>query len=123
MVACLNFTDASTKDVYVPDTVFAPLRKELSVLAAKENEEVEDLLVEVAGVAAAYNMVSRFLVSLDVAGKMEKIIKVEDITEVRPSALYIGPLISLHSIRSPSHRPPSPSALSPTFHSTLITAS
>ena len=125
MVACLAFTDASTKDVYVPDSIFASLKKELGVLAAKENEEVEVLLVEMAGVVATYNMVSRFLVSLDVAGKMERHVPLvlEEVTEVRPSTLYIHPLISVHSIRSQSHPPPSPSTLSSTYHRIPITAS
>ena len=125
MVACLAFTDASTKDVYVPNSIFASLKKELGVLAAKENEEVEVLLVEVAGVVATYNMVSRFLVSLDVAGKMDRYdpLVFEEITEVRPSTLYIHPLMPVYSIRSQSHPPPSPSTLSSTCHPIPITAS
>lgn len=64
--AALEFADASTKNVKVPDQIFEELKTELKALG---NEE--DLVVEAAAVVATYNMVSRFLISLDVAGKSE----------------------------------------------------
>ncbi len=50
----LALTDAMTRDIEVPDAVFAPLR-----------ERYDDTqLVELAATVGAYNMVSRFLVAL-----------------------------------------------------------
>jgi hypothetical protein len=71
--AALCFADASTKHVQVPDSLTTDLLRELTALAetfkdGKKKEDTEDLLVECAAVTASYNMVSRFLVSLDVAG-------------------------------------------------------
>lgn len=52
----LALTDAMTRDIEVPDAVFAPLR-----------ERYDDTqLVELAATVGAYNMVSRFLVALRV---------------------------------------------------------
>ncbi len=50
----LALTDAMTRDIEVPDAIFAPLR-----------ERYDDTqLVELAATVGAYNMVSRFLVAL-----------------------------------------------------------
>ena len=54
--AVLRFTDASTRDVAVPDAVVAALREHL------DDRQVVELAVLVGG----YGMVSRFLVALDV---------------------------------------------------------
>lgn len=71
--AALAFADASTKDIKVSDTVFEALSDELESLVDENNEEtVQDLAVEAAAVVSTYNMVSRFLVSLDVAGKSDE---------------------------------------------------
>lgn len=52
----------------------------------KEDESVQDLAVEAAAVVSTYNMVSRFLVSLDVAGKSDEPVPwPADHKEVRPS--------------------------------------
>lgn len=52
----LALTDAMTRDIEVPDAVFAPLR-----------DRYDDAqLVELAATVGAYNMVSRFLVALRV---------------------------------------------------------
>jgi hypothetical protein len=74
--AALAFTDASTIEVQVPDPVFDALRGELENLVreGKANTTVDDLLVECAAVVSTYNMVSRFLVSLDVAGTSNDIV-------------------------------------------------
>lgn len=88
--AALAFADASTKDIRVPDVVFEALKKELNPLAGGNEDTTEDLLVEVAAVVASYNMVSRFLVSLDVAGKSDQAVPVPvDVQEVH---FYIAPL-------------------------------
>ncbi|WP_447918782.1 carboxymuconolactone decarboxylase family protein [Achromobacter aegrifaciens] len=52
----LALTDAMTRDIEVPDAVFAPLRARYD----------DTQLVELAATVAAYNMVSRFLVALHV---------------------------------------------------------
>jgi len=69
--SALAFADSSTKDIKVSPEVTLALKKELSSLASGEESKTEDLLVEAAAVVATYNMVSRFLVSLDVAGFSE----------------------------------------------------
>jgi len=59
----------------VPDSIFDNLSEELQKIVADEKctvEKVQDLLVETAAVVSTYNMVSRFLVSLDVAGKSDE---------------------------------------------------
>lgn len=54
--AVLAYVDASTRAVTVPDSIFEELQKHFS----------DSEIVEVTGVIASYNMVSRFLVALDV---------------------------------------------------------
>lgn len=75
--AVLVFADLSTRAVNIPDWVMEDLKKELKIWVKKEmmceedvdvEEKMNDLLVEIALVTATYNMVSRFLVSVDVAG-------------------------------------------------------
>lgn len=53
----LALTDAMTRDIVVPDAVFERLRRRFDARA----------LVEVVATVAAYNMVSRFLVALNIA--------------------------------------------------------
>jgi 4-carboxymuconolactone decarboxylase len=52
----IAFTDAMTRDIHVPDELFDTLRADFT----------EAELVELTATVAAYNMVSRFLVALDV---------------------------------------------------------
>lgn len=71
--SALLFADASTREIKVSKAVTDALTKDLEAWAREEDssnveERVQDLLVEAAAVVASYNMVSRFLVSLDVAG-------------------------------------------------------
>jgi AhpD family alkylhydroperoxidase len=54
--AVLAFTDASTRDVVVPDDVFAAVREHLD----------DRQVVELAALVGGYAMVSRFLVALEV---------------------------------------------------------
>jgi hypothetical protein len=73
--AALAFADASTKDIRVPDSIFDNLSKEFQQSVADGMDavqNVQDLLVETAAVVSTYNMVSRLLVSLDVAGKADE---------------------------------------------------
>ncbi|KAJ7593295.1 beta-ketoadipate enol-lactone hydrolase [Mycena floridula] len=70
----LVFADASTKDVKVNNKDTLALKEELALLAKGDEQEAQDLLVEAAAVVASYNMVSRFLVSLDVAGMSDELV-------------------------------------------------
>jgi AhpD family alkylhydroperoxidase len=54
--AVLAYTDAMTRDVHVPDAVFAPLRQHFN---ARE-------ITELTATIAAYNLVSRFLEALEI---------------------------------------------------------
>jgi alkylhydroperoxidase family enzyme len=62
--AVLCYSDAMTKNVAVPDDVFASLQ----TAGFSERE-----IVEITLTCAAYNMVSRFLVALDIGEANEKI--------------------------------------------------
>ena len=52
----IRFAIASTRDVQVPDSIFDPLKQRMSATE----------IVELTAVTAAYNMVARFLVALQV---------------------------------------------------------
>lgn len=72
-VSALLFADASTRKVKVGKAITDAMIKNLEIWAREQDtegveERTQDLLVEAAAVVASYNMVSRFLVSLDVAG-------------------------------------------------------
>lgn len=54
--AVLAYTDAMTRQVQVPDAVFAPLAEHFEPA----------LVVEITATVAAYNMVSRFLEALQI---------------------------------------------------------
>jgi alkylhydroperoxidase family enzyme len=66
--AALAFADHSTAAVRVPWDVTFELQEQLKVVGSAHSLDVDDLLVEAAAVVATYNMVSRFLISLDVGG-------------------------------------------------------
>lgn len=72
-VSALVFADASTRHVRVGKAITNTLFKSLEVWAREQDdkyveERTQDLFVEAAAVVASYNMVSRFLVSVDVGG-------------------------------------------------------
>ncbi|KAF7981778.1 hypothetical protein HWV62_31857 [Athelia sp. TMB] len=102
--AALAFADASTKHVKVPDDVFDALKSELE---SSESGSSDDLVVEAVAVVATYNMVSRFLVSLDVAGKSDEAVpwpvdRVEHTIQIPDTS----PPLSLHAT---TLTPPTPS--------------
>ncbi|KAG5640775.1 hypothetical protein DXG03_007244, partial [Asterophora parasitica] len=71
--AALIYADASTRQVKIAKAITDNLTKNLETWAREQDpenveERTQDLLVEAAAVVASYNMVSRFLVALDVAG-------------------------------------------------------
>ena len=59
--AVVHYTDAMTKDVQVPDEIFAKLKRWFG----------EQEIVEITATIAAYNCVSRFLVALNI-GEMNQ---------------------------------------------------
>lgn len=78
--AALAFADASTRNVHVPSEVFEAFRRALKVELEErpaqdkvtgENATVEQQLIEAAAVVGGYNLVSRFLVALDVDDKSQ----------------------------------------------------
>ena len=88
--AAISFADASAKLIHVPNETISALTQELGHLVIGtgdgKKEKVEDLLVECAAVVATYDMVSRFFVSLNVAGMSnDPVPHPVDRTEVRPS--------------------------------------
>ncbi|TFK44628.1 AhpD-like protein [Crucibulum laeve] len=60
LTAAMTFTDWITKNIHVPDNVFNSLRKFLN------NQQ----MVEATTTAAAYNLISRFVIALNVDDKM-----------------------------------------------------
>ncbi|KAJ7287635.1 beta-ketoadipate enol-lactone hydrolase [Mycena rebaudengoi] len=72
--AALAFADFSTTTVRVPDDVTLALQQQLAAFAASAKLDPQDLLVEAAAVVASYNMVSRFLISVDVAGMSDDLV-------------------------------------------------
>lgn len=78
--AALAFADASTRNVTISQQTSESLRTELRRWVLKETSglsedeakaKTDDLFVEAGLVVATYNMVSRFLVAMDVAGFSE----------------------------------------------------
>ena len=71
--SALMFADANTRDIKVGGDIIDALMKNLKDLVRPTTnpgdveESAQDLFVEAAGVTATYNMVSRFLISVDVA--------------------------------------------------------
>jgi pimeloyl-ACP methyl ester carboxylesterase len=95
--AALAFADASTKDINVADSTFDALVTELANGRSVE-QVVQELVVEATALVASYNMVSRFLVALDVAGKSNDLVPWPvDREEVR--SVYI-PLIAIKQANS-----------------------
>jgi hypothetical protein len=82
--AAVAFADSSTKDVAVPDSVCDNLQRQLRGWISTQTHDVADevgidekvhtMLVEVAATVATYNMVSRFLVSLNVASMADDVV-------------------------------------------------
>ncbi len=76
-LSALTFAHESTTVVKVSKVTTEALKTEL--------QNNEDLLVEAAAVVATYNMVSRFLMSLDVAGMSDEVVPwPADVQEARP---------------------------------------
>ncbi|PWN29928.1 alpha/beta-hydrolase [Jaminaea rosea] len=64
--AATVYADKMTSSVKVDEATFESLKHELGKVAGTEGEKLNQLLVEATGTTAVYNMVSRFLVALDV---------------------------------------------------------
>jgi pimeloyl-ACP methyl ester carboxylesterase len=121
----LIFADASTRDVKVgkeiTDALMIHLQScvEPSSDSGNVEETVQDLLVEAAAVTATYNMVSRFLVSLDVGCMSDNDVPWPiDRKEVRCVfffSIHISPNISQHFVTIPESNH--------TIHAVTITSS
>lgn len=61
LTAAMAFTDWITKSVHVPDNVFGNLQRFLN----------DKQMVEATATTGGYNLVSRFVVALNVDGKMD----------------------------------------------------
>lgn len=72
--AVAQYADSVTAQVQVKETVFTQLKTELAKAANLdlEAQPVQQRLVEATGTAAVYNMVSRFLVALDVDDRADQ---------------------------------------------------
>lgn len=94
--AALAFADASTRHVHIPTSIFNTFRQALSSDLSSQaddakvkdkvtGEEVtaEQQMVEAAAVVGGYNLVSRFLVALDVDDKAELLVPVPRVERVR----------------------------------------
>ena len=68
--AVVAYTDAMTKEVHVPDEIFAKLKRWFG----------EQEIVEITATIAAYNCVSRFLVALDI-GEMNQQASIHSLEE------------------------------------------
>ncbi|THU98642.1 alpha/beta-hydrolase [Dendrothele bispora CBS 962.96] len=65
--SALAFADQSTSKIHVDPSTTSSLLSALKTLASNDTSKAQDLLVECAAIVSSYNMVSRFLVSLDIA--------------------------------------------------------
>lgn len=65
ILSALKFTDALTTRIKVPDSIFSELKEEFLKEGSSE-KEAENKMVEVTATISTYNMVSRFLVALDI---------------------------------------------------------
>ncbi|KAF7295606.1 Carboxymuconolactone decarboxylase [Mycena indigotica] len=91
------------------------LQQHLQPLASSVNLDVADLLVEAAAVVATYNMVSRFLVSLDIAGSSDDVVPWPvDSTE---HTIELAPNVNIHAITLVTH----PNAPWIAFSNSLLT--
>ncbi|CAO1621246.1 unnamed protein product [Sympodiomycopsis kandeliae] len=69
--AAVRYADAMTANVNVKDSIFEQLQSELSKAqggsdASQDEQSIRQKMVEATGTVAVYNMVSRFLVALDI---------------------------------------------------------
>ncbi|KAJ7756123.1 hypothetical protein B0H14DRAFT_2404777, partial [Mycena olivaceomarginata] len=81
--AALVFADHSMVSVHIPADVTSALQEKLK-LVATDKLNVGDLLIEAAAAVSIYNMVSCFLISLDVAGMSDNPVPCPvDCTEVQ----------------------------------------
>ena len=111
--AALAFADASTRNVRVPSNVFDAFRDalttELEERPAKdkvsgENVTVEQQMIEAAAVVGGYNLVSRFLVALDIDDKCELAVPIPVVARIPIPSFQAGSSgpAELHAIYLPA---------------------
>ncbi len=100
--AALQFADASTRSIKIPDTVFNTFKDELFAALKTRNPQevtVERQLVEAVTTVGGYNLVSRFLVALDVDDRSFQDVPAprskDELYQEYP--VYIDPHITLHT--------------------------
>ncbi|KAF9523208.1 Alpha/Beta hydrolase protein [Crepidotus variabilis] len=132
LTAVTKFTDHSTKGPRVPFDVIEAVKTELKeVVVAQGTPEgdieglIEDYYVEAAMTVAAYNLVSRFLLSTDVAGSSDvevpwPVDRKEHFIEIRSFSPAATPTHTIHAVTlKPSD---SPNARWIAFSNSLITS-
>lgn len=77
-MSALKYTDALTTKIKVPDTVFSELKQEF-IKEGSSEKEAENKMVEVTATISTYNMVSRFLVALDIDDRANDPVPVPEI--------------------------------------------
>ena len=122
--AALAFADASTRLIQVPDDIFNTLKTELegSLKAHNPNNvTIERQVVEATTTVGAYNLVSRFLVALDVDDRASQHVPAPTSPHVpyQDYPVYIDPNVILHS-RVHFH-PTNPKAPALIFINSLLT--
>ena len=100
--AALQFADASTRSIKIPDPVFNGFRDELLAALKSGNPQtatVERQLVEAVTTVGGYNLVSRFLVALDVDDRSSQIVPAPRSKDepYQEYPVYIDPHITLHT--------------------------
>jgi len=110
--AALAFTDSSTRHVKVPDEVFVNFKRQLQVNLDSQddapNVTVDRQLVEATATVGGYNLVSRFLVALDVDDRASQAVPVPHSPEqsiFEYPVLVEAPDVTLH-IRVHFHKNP-----------------
>ncbi|KAF8342600.1 Alpha/Beta hydrolase protein, partial [Cantharellus anzutake] len=99
--AALQFADASTRSIKIPDGVFDRLKRGLSnTFSSADSRDltVERQLVEAVTVVGGYNLVSRFLVALDVDDRASQIVPAPQSKDdpYQEYPVYVNPDITLH---------------------------
>jgi len=110
--AALAFTDSSTRHVKVPDEVFVNFKRQLQLNLDSQddapNVTVDRQLVEATATVGGYNLVSRFLVALDVNDRASQTVPVPHSPEqsiFEYPVLVEAPDVTLH-VRVHFHKNP-----------------
>ncbi|KAG7548941.1 hypothetical protein FFLO_03146 [Filobasidium floriforme] len=108
--AALDFADASTRHVHIPTSIFETFKEHLSSELQRSEERTKDInggevtaeqqIVEAAAVVGGYNLVSRFLVALDVDDKAELFVPIPRVERISIPVGGSSKSDSLHTVGS-----------------------